>query len=42
MIRSFACTDTQNLFQSKAVLRLQPIEQVARRKLLQIHAARDL
>ena len=42
MIRSFACADTQSLFHSRAVLRFRKIERVARRKLLQIHAATEL
>ena len=42
MIRSFLCADTENLFQSQAVNRFRNIERVARRKLLQIHAATEL
>ena len=42
MIRSFACTDTDALFYSRAVSRFRNIERVARRKLLQIHAATEL
>jgi toxin HigB-1 len=42
MIRSFACTDTDALFRSRAVSRFRNIERVARRKLLQIHAATEL
>ena len=42
MIRSFACADTEALFHSRAVSRLRNIERVARRKLLQIHAATEL
>jgi proteic killer suppression protein len=42
MIRSFACADTEALFRSRAVSRLRNIERVARRKLLQIHAATEL
>lgn len=42
MIVSFACTDTEALFQSRAVLRFKNIERVARRKLLQLHAATNL
>ncbi len=42
MIRSFLCADTDNLFQSQAVNRFRNIERVARRKLLQIHAATAL
>ena len=39
MIHSFACTDTEALFQSRAVSKFKNIERVARRKLLQIQAA---
>ena len=39
MIHSFACADTQALFLSRAVPRFKNIERVARRKLLQMHAA---
>lgn len=39
MIRSFSCADTEALFQSRPVTRFRNIERVARRKLLQIHAA---
>jgi len=42
MIRSFACADTEALFNSRAVSRFRNIERVARRKLLQIHAATEL
>ena len=42
MFRSFACTDTDALFHSRAVSRFRNIERVARRKLLQIHAATEL
>ena len=42
MIRSFACADTQALFNSRAVARFRNIERAARRKLLQIHAATEL
>ena len=42
MIRSFACADTEALFQSRPVSRFRNIERVARRKLLQIHAATEL
>ena len=42
MIRSFACADTEALFHSHAVSRFRNIERVARRKLLQIHAATEL
>ena len=39
MIRSFACGDTEALFHSRAVSQFRSIERVARRKLLQLHAA---
>ena len=42
MIRSFACADTEALFLSRQVSRFRNIERVARRKLLQIHAATEL
>jgi proteic killer suppression protein len=42
MIRSFACSDTETLFRSLAVARFRNIERVARRKLLQLHAASEL
>ena len=42
MIRSFACADTENLFNSIAVRRFKQIESVARRKLLQLDAADKL
>lgn len=42
MIRSFACPDTEALFHSQAMPRFRNIEQVARRKLLQLHAATEL
>jgi proteic killer suppression protein len=42
MIRSFACGDTEALFHSHAVARFRNIERVARRKLLQLHAASEL
>ena len=42
MIRSFACRDTEALFQSRSVPKFVNIERVARRKLLQLHAAPDL
>jgi proteic killer suppression protein len=42
MIRSFACSDTESLFRSQAVARFRNIERVARRKLLQLHAASEL
>ncbi len=42
MIRTFACLDTEALFQSKTVARFKKVEPVARRKLLQLHAATEL
>lgn len=42
MIHSFACPDTEALFHSRAVPRFKNIERVARRKLLQLHAATEL
>ena len=42
MIRSFACVDTEALFHSRPVPRFRNIERVARRKLLQMHAASEL
>lgn len=42
MILSFACSDTESLFHSRAVARFRNIERVARRKLLQLHAATEL
>ncbi len=42
MIHSFACSDTEALFQSRPSTRFRPIERVARRKLLQLHAATEL
>ena len=42
MIRSFACHDTETLFNAQAVARFRNIERVARRKLLQLHAATEL
>jgi len=42
MIRSFTCPDTETLFNSQNVGRFSNIERVARRKLLQLHAAREL
>lgn len=42
MIHSFACPDTEALFHSQAVARFKNIERVARRKLLQLHAATEL
>ena len=42
MIHSFACPDTETLFNSQAVPRFRNIERVARRKLLLLHQARSL
>ncbi|MEO8134059.1 MAG: type II toxin-antitoxin system RelE/ParE family toxin [Betaproteobacteria bacterium] len=42
MIRSFACSDTEALFNSQASRRFKNVERVARRKLLQLHAAMEL
>ena len=42
MIHSFACVDTEALFHSNDVRRFRAIERVARRKLLQLHAATEL
>ena len=42
MIHSFSCKDTEALFESNAVARFKNIERVARRKLLQLHAATEL
>lgn len=42
MIRSFACSETVALFDSRPVSRFRNLERVARRNLLQIHAATEL
>lgn len=42
MIHSFLCSNTEALFHSRAVPRFKNIERVARRKLLQLHAATEL
>ena len=42
MIISFSCADTEALFNSHSVRRFKNIERVARRKLLQLHAAGEL
>ena len=39
MIHSFACAQTEALFHSQPVRRFGNFERVARRKLLQLHAA---
>ena len=42
MIHSFVCPDTEALFHSQVVRRFKSIERIARRKLLQLHAATEL
>ena len=42
MIRSFSCELTEDLFNSRPSKKFKNIERVARRKLLQIHAAVNL
>ena len=42
MIHSFVCPDTEALFHSQGVRRFKNIERIARRKLLQLHAATEL
>jgi proteic killer suppression protein len=42
MIHSFNDRDTEALFQSVLVPRFKNVERVARRKLLQLHAANEL
>jgi proteic killer suppression protein len=42
MIHSFACAETEALFNSKVVPRFKNIECVVRRKLLQLSATTDL
>jgi toxin HigB-1 len=42
MIRSFACAETEALFNSQVVPRFRNMEQVARRRLLQLQAATEL
>ncbi len=42
MIHSFACAETEALFNSKVVPRFKNIERVVRRKLLQLSATTDL
>lgn len=42
MIRSFICADTEALFHSQPIARFKNMERVARRKLLQLHAATEL
>ena len=42
MIHSFSCKDTQALFHSKTSRKFKSFERIARRKLLQLHAATNL
>ena len=42
MIKSFKCTDTENLFHDVPVVRFRLIERPIRRKLLYLHRARTL
>ena len=42
MIQSFLCDETEALFHSNPIRRFKNLEQVARRKLLVLHAAVDL
>jgi len=42
MIHTFTCPDTEALFQSQAAPRFKNMERVARRKLMQLHAATEL
>ena len=42
MIHSFLCGETEQLFNSRLVARFRNMERVARRKLLQLHAATEL
>ncbi len=42
MIRTFACRDTELLFQDQSVQRFRNIERVARRRLFYLHQARVL
>ncbi|WP_397392838.1 type II toxin-antitoxin system RelE/ParE family toxin [Polynucleobacter sp.] len=42
MIHSFSCAETQALFNSHQSQRFKSVERVARRKLLQLHAATEL
>ena len=42
MIQLFLCDETEALFHSKPIRRFKNFEQVARRKLLVLHAAVDL
>ncbi|OGL47038.1 MAG: plasmid maintenance system killer protein [Candidatus Schekmanbacteria bacterium RBG_13_48_7] len=42
MIKSFACKDTEKLFNDKRAKRFQSFEQQARRRLMVLHAAPNL
>ena len=42
MIHSFACKKTEDLFNCKIARKFKNFERIARRKLLQIHAATNL
>ena len=42
MIKSFACKETEALFQDISIRRYQAIERQARRKLLYLHSVRNL
>lgn len=42
MIKSFACADTEKLFNDVLVIAFRAIERPARRKLLYLHRARTL
>ncbi|MFO8090194.1 MAG: type II toxin-antitoxin system RelE/ParE family toxin [Desulfatiglandaceae bacterium] len=42
MIKSFACKDTEELFNDKRVQRFQSIERQARKRLMVLHAAPSL
>ena len=42
MINSFSCKATEALFDSTSVPRFKNVERLARRKLLQLHAATEL
>ena len=41
MIHTFTCPDTEALFLSQVVRRFRNMERVARRKLMQLHAATE-
>jgi len=42
MIKSFACRDTEKLFNDQRVLRFQSFERQARKRLMVLHAAPSL